>query len=561
MLLKIGVGTLVVVALGAMFLSTLAGAFTFSQYASAMGGSNMQVVDAAELMAMHLAGPRAQDYGSDFPQAVVRYWSSVCPEVGGDPTQGCFLNWQSETTCLAHPDWLRQALAKGEPCGLQCVMLVTGAYALANQPLPAAGNAVDFWGLYRGRGGWKELAASPAAQAGTRGLPAPGDIMVWSNQVLAAQPPPAHWVPGPGHVAIVLQVEPPGMGNDGSVTFAEANGPGSVVKQAIAPDLTVRTWPHYTVLGYIRSPLSGSGSNTVGRVARISQLDPAQYDTTAEYSTWAYSACSAAAMTEVVNAYGGHYRIHDILVVEERVGAITPKDGLVDEGGIERTMAQPPFTMQTTWGHTLTLDQVISTANGGTPVVVSFPPDRYQGGHLLIVTGGTADTVLIADSSGHNYQSLARAQFLAWWGGFSAIVTPKNGASLTVPASQYVAVAQAAATAAGISPALFVRQIDVESGFNARALSPAGAEGIAQFMPATAAGLGINPWDPLQALKAAANLMASYSRTYGDYGKALAAYNGGSGRLSAATKRCGVQWLGCLPAETQNYITAIMGGP
>ena len=171
--------------------------------------------------------------------------------------------------------------------------------------------------------------------------------------------------------------------------------------------------------------LGNPSSSQVSRtVERIGQLDPGQYDSHAEHNLWAYSACSAAAMTEVVNAYGGHYRIHDILVVEERVGAITPQLGLVDEGGIERTMAQPPFTMRTTWGHTLTLDQVIDTANGGVPVIVSWPPSRYNGGHLVVVTGGNSTTVFLADSSTWDRHAVSRVQFLKWWGGFSAIVKP-----------------------------------------------------------------------------------------------------------------------------------------
>lgn len=178
--------------------------------------------------------------------------------------------------------------------------------------------------------------------------------------------------------------------------------------------------PHVS-LALLDNPSHSQVSHTV---ERISQLDPGQYDSRAEYNLWADSTCSAAAMTEVVNAYGGHYRIHDILVVEERVGAITPQLGLLHDGGIERTMAQPPFDMQTSWGHTLSLSQVIDTANSGVPVIVSWPPSRYKRGHLVVVTGGNDTTVFLADSSIWNRHAVSRAQFLHWWGGFSAIVKP-----------------------------------------------------------------------------------------------------------------------------------------
>ncbi len=157
-------------------------------------------------------------------------------------------------------------------------------------------------------------------------------------------------------------------------------------------------------------------------LVRIGQVDPAQYSSQQEYKLWAYSACSAAAMTEVINAYGNHYHITDILKVEAQIGEITPKLGLLEDIGIQRTVAL--FGFKTTWGHSLSLDHIIDIANHGRPVIVSFPPDRYAGGHLLVVTGGDSSKVLLADSSLWNRHSLSRSQFLYWWEGFFAIVTP-----------------------------------------------------------------------------------------------------------------------------------------
>jgi hypothetical protein len=131
---------------------------------------------------------------------------------------------------------------------------------------------------------------------------------------------------------------------------------------------------------------------------------------------------------------------------------------------------------------------------------------------------------------------------------------------VNLPKSQYVAIAQQDAIAVGISPDYFVRQINDESGFNPNSVSPGGAVGIAQFLPGTAAGLGINPWDPIQALQGAARMMANYAHQYGgDYAKALAAYNGGTGTVQYAVNNCGANWLNCLPGETRHYIYIIMG--
>lgn len=129
-----------------------------------------------------------------------------------------------------------------------------------------------------------------------------------------------------------------------------------------------------------------------------------------------------------------------------------------------------------------------------------------------------------------------------------------------LPNSPCVRVAIEAARAAGIPETMFVRQINDESGFDPNAVSPAGAVGIAQFMPATAAGLGINPWDPVQSLYAAAHYMANLISSYGgDEAKALAAYNAGSGMVNWAISVGGTNWRAYLPIETQRYIQTILG--
>lgn len=124
----------------------------------------------------------------------------------------------------------------------------------------------------------------------------------------------------------------------------------------------------------------------------------------------------------------------------------------------------------------------------------------------------------------------------------------------------YRNIARQAARYYGISPDLFVRQIQQESGFNPRAYSPAGAEGIAQFMPATARSMGVNPWDPTSALYGGARLMAQSARQFGgNYAKALAAYNAGPGAVKRAVRLGGGNWLAYTPRETQNYVRIIMG--
>ncbi len=168
---------------------------------------------------------------------------------------------------------------------------------------------------------------------------------------------------------------------------------------------------------------NGTSFNASKALVRISQLDLNEYASQSEYDTWAYSACSTASMTEVFNSYGHHYRIADVLRVESALGEITPALGLVENAGIANTAAR--FGFQTTWGNNWTLDQVKGYANAGHPVIVGWPPARYDGGHIVVVTGGSASYVYLADSSLWNRHVLTNAQFLQWWAGFAAVVMPE----------------------------------------------------------------------------------------------------------------------------------------
>jgi soluble lytic murein transglycosylase-like protein len=104
-----------------------------------------------------------------------------------------------------------------------------------------------------------------------------------------------------------------------------------------------------------------------------------------------------------------------------------------------------------------------------------------------------------------------------------------------------------------VAGTLLAAQLYKESGFNPFARSPAGAQGIAQFMPGTARAYGLaNPFDADRAIDAQAHLMRDLLRQFGDVRLALAAYNAGPAPVS----RCG-----CVPAipETQAYVADILG--
>jgi soluble lytic murein transglycosylase-like protein len=128
------------------------------------------------------------------------------------------------------------------------------------------------------------------------------------------------------------------------------------------------------------------------------------------------------------------------------------------------------------------------------------------------------------------------------------------GTTGTAGAGQYDALVTAAAQRNGIDPALLHGLIQQESGFDPTATSGAGAQGLCQLMPGTAASLGVSdPSDPAQSIEGGARYLKQQLVALGDDPQlALAAYNAGPG----AVRRYG----GVPPyAETQAYVQKVMG--
>ena len=140
-----------------------------------------------------------------------------------------------------------------------------------------------------------------------------------------------------------------------------------------------------------------------------------------------------------------------------------------------------------------------------------------------------------------------------------ALVGTSSGASLSptglaasgTGGSPYGALFASAGAAHGVSPKLLAAVAQQESGFNPRAVSPAGAQGLMQLMPATAKSLGVtDSFDPVQSVNGAAKLLSSLLDRFGSTELALAAYNAGPG---AVIRHDGVPPY----AETQNYVRSI----
>jgi hypothetical protein len=130
--------------------------------------------------------------------------------------------------------------------------------------------------------------------------------------------------------------------------------------------------------------------------------------------------------------------------------------------------------------------------------------------------------------------------------------TSQGGLPAFVPAAYRDPIARAAARW-NVSANVLAAQLMAESNFNPLAVSPVGASGIAQFMPATAAAYGLrDPLDPNASIDAQAHLMSDLMRQFGDTSLALAAYNAGPAPVAACN---------CVPPypETQAYVARILG--
>lgn len=140
-------------------------------------------------------------------------------------------------------------------------------------------------------------------------------------------------------------------------------------------------------------------------------------------------------------------------------------------------------------------------------------------------------------------------------GGFPVGGSPAGGSVLPAAISPQVRRFESLFVEAGrrwgIDPSVLAAQAQKESGGNVNAVSPAGALGLMQFMPATAASMGVNPHDPASAINGAARYMSEMLQQFGTIDLALAAYNAGPGAVRRAGNRAPY-------AETSRYVQQVL---
>lgn len=124
----------------------------------------------------------------------------------------------------------------------------------------------------------------------------------------------------------------------------------------------------------------------------------------------------------------------------------------------------------------------------------------------------------------------------------------------------YAGIAASAGKATGVDPNFLLAQVQAESAGDSTAVSPAGAKGVSQFMPGTAAMYNVDPTNTTSSINGQAKYMADLLKQFGgDYRKAAAAYNWGPASMQNAVAKYGNDWLSHAPTETQMYLKKIFG--
>ena len=204
-------------------------------------------------------------------------------------------------------------------------------------------------------------------------------------------------------------------------------------------------------------------------------------------------------------------------------------------------------------GRVAELQALLAQATGRAPTA----------GPASSVAAATAGTGTGATGAGSFAATLRQASLTGPGPTAGATASPVGTAAMPAPAGvptggddggALAPMIRAAAERHGIDPQVFTNLVRQESGFDPDAGSPAGARGLCQLMPGTAAGLGVTDvTDPAQSLEGGATYLRQQLDAFGgDYVKALAAYNAGPGA---------VQRHGGVPpyAETQHYVATILG--
>ncbi len=270
--------------------------------------------------------------------------------------------------------------------------------------------------------------------------------------------------------------------------------------------------------------------------------------TTSASSSYATSAAGTASETAVVAEATKHLGIPYLW------GGTDPAKGLDCSGLVQVVFGNLGIDLPRTSSQQATSGTAVASladARPGDLVFFDHSSSRagidhvgiYVGGGKMIAAPQAGEVVKVQDVG--NPTSIRRVLPQA------APVAAAAGAGGGVAGVPYANLFTSAAGRHGVDASLLAAVASVESNFDAGAVSPAGAQGLMQFMPATARGLGVSALDPASAVDGAARYLKQLTGQFGSTELALAAYNAGPGTVSR---------YGGIPPypETQDYVRNVM---
>jgi cell wall-associated NlpC family hydrolase len=240
------------------------------------------------------------------------------------------------------------------------------------------------------------------------------------------------------------------------------------------------------------------------------------------------------------------------LGVPYRWGGTDPATGLDCSGLVQRVYRDLGVSLPRTSSQQATAGRAVASLADARPGdLVFFDNDASRAGvdHVGIYVGN--GRMIAAPERGDvvKEQSVGTPSLIRRVLPESAGTTTAT-AGATLAGVPYADLFTSAGARYGVDPAVLAAMAKQESGFDPSAVSSAGAQGLMQFMPSTARGLGVDALDPVSAVDGAARYLSTLQRRFGSTEMALAAYNAGPSAVEQA---------GGVPAyaETRAYVRAV----
>lgn len=297
------------------------------------------------------------------------------------------------------------------------------------------------------------------------------------------------------------------------------------------------------------------------RIAQIQSMFAPQSTSSSTSGDWASAAAASGLLGSDPTGYGTAGTASGSAVVADATkyigvpylwGGTDPSKGLDCSGLTQRVYADLGINLPRTAAQQASAGRPVASladAQPGDLVFFDYSSSRAGVDHVGIYIGNGQMIAAPQEGESVKVQSVGKPTLIRRVMPDSTATAAIGGGS-SLSGVPYANLFQQAGARYGIDPSVLAAVASQESGFNASAVSPAGAQGLMQFMPSTAAGLGVNPLDPSSAVNGAAKYLSGLQSQFGSLPLALAAYNAGP----AAVSRYG----GIPPyAETQNYVRAV----